>query len=152
MKIDFTKKEYRLLLDILSISDWVMSSHKDEPDERVTPYEELQQKIFSCAENFGFDNLISYDESLEGYSPTLEFEDESDDQDFIDEYDEDSFWDALAGRLAQRDLMDEIGSEAFIELDPVDRINMEDKKVDNYLNEFETNGIVNLRVNPERVQ
>ena len=28
MKIHFTKKEYRLLLDMLYIADWVMNSHQ----------------------------------------------------------------------------------------------------------------------------
>lgn len=148
MKIDLTKKEYRLLLDMISIAEWVMNSHKTDHDERLVPYEELQQKIFTSAKDFGFNNLVGYDESLEGYSLTREFEDESIDQVFIDEYDEDSFWDMLAGRMAQRDLMDEIGPENFMAMELMDRMAKEDEKVDGYLNEFEENGIMNLRVNP----
>lgn len=151
MKIDFTNDEYRLLLDLLSIADWVMNSHKSEPDERVAPYEELQQKVFSHAAEGGFDHLISYDESLGGYFPTIEFENNSDDQIFIEEYDEDSFWEILAGRLAQRDLVDELGSEAFLETDPADRLTMEDKHAEKYLDEFEANGIMNLRIIPGMV-
>lgn len=146
MKIDFTKKEYRLLLDLLSIADWVMSAHKTDPDERVTPYAALQQKIFSLAAEFGCDDLISYDESLAGYYPTVAFENESDDQIFIEEYDEDCFWDMLAGRLAQRDLVDELGPDAFLETEPAERMTMEDKHADKYLDEFEANGIMNLRI------
>ena len=67
MKIDFTEKEYRLLLDVLSIADIIMTSSKDEPDERVTPYLALQQKVFSVASEFGCENLISYDKELDGY-------------------------------------------------------------------------------------
>lgn len=151
MKIDFTKEEYRRLLDMLTIADWVMSSQRNEPDERVAPYDELQQKIFSVAEEFGFDNLISYDKNLDGYFPTMEFENESLEQTFIEEYNEDCFWDMLAGRLAQRDLMDEHGADTFLAMDPVDRMTMEDNKVDEYLDEFEVNGLDNLRVNPGMV-
>ena len=152
MNIDFTNKQYRLLLDILSIADMVMTSHKDESDERVAPYLELQQKVFSAASEFGFDNLISYDKELDGYFPTMEFENNSDDQVFMDEYDENNFWEMLAVRLAQRDLVDEIGEDAFLEMEPVERITLEDNRADRYFDEFESNGIINIRVNPEIVQ
>lgn len=149
MKIDFTKKEYRLLLDIVSIADCVMSSHKSEPDERVTPYLEFQQKIFSCAKEFGLENLISHDKELHGYYPTMEFESSFAEQGFLDEYDEATFWDVLSGRLAQRDLVDEMGEETFISMNEADRMVLEDNKADMYLDEFEINGIMNLRVSHE---
>jgi len=38
MKIDITKEEYRLLLDILSISDWVMNATRVEADSETAPY------------------------------------------------------------------------------------------------------------------
>jgi len=152
MNIDFTNKQYRLLLDIFSIADMVMNSHDNEPNERMVPYLELQQKVFSAASEFGFDDLISYDKELDGYFPTMEFENNSDDQVFMDEYDENNFWEMLAVRLAQRDLVDEIGEDAFLKMEPAERITLEDNRADRYFDEFESNGIINIRVNPEIVQ
>ena len=63
MKINITKKEYRLLLDILSIADWVMNAYQTEDDPRTKPYEDLEQKFLSYAKDFGFENLIVYDQS-----------------------------------------------------------------------------------------
>lgn len=149
MKIELTKDEYRLLLDVVSIADWVMCAHKSDPDERLDPYLELQQKIFSLAKEAGFDNLISYDQTHKSYYPTMEFESSSSDQAFLDEYDEDTFWGLLSGRLAQRDLVSEMGEEAFLAMDEADRMTLADNKADIYLDEFEANGLMNLKVNPE---
>jgi len=49
MKINITKSEYRLLLDVLSISDWVMNSHKIGKNPKSEPYKELEQKFMSFA-------------------------------------------------------------------------------------------------------
>ena len=73
MKIDTTKEEYRLLLDMLSISDWVMNSYKLEDDPETEPYAAFEQKLLSYAKDFGFDNLVQYD-AEEEYFPTAEYE------------------------------------------------------------------------------
>ncbi len=64
MKINITKKDYRLLLDILSIATWVMNSHKIEPDPKSIPYEELEQKFLSYAKQFGYGHLVMYNQKM----------------------------------------------------------------------------------------
>ena len=44
-----------------------------------------------------------------------------------------------------------MGEEALLSMEIAARITLEDNKADTYLDEFETNGIINLRVNPEIV-
>jgi hypothetical protein len=74
MKINISKKEYRLLLDILSIADWVMNSYKVNDDPKIAPYKELKQKLLAFAKDFGFDNLVMYDKKMGKYYPTAEYE------------------------------------------------------------------------------
>ncbi|MBA3014085.1 MAG: hypothetical protein FP815_03920 [Desulfobulbaceae bacterium] len=148
MKIDLTKDEYKLLLDMLATADWVINAHKSEPDEKTEPYDQLQQKIFALAKEYGLDNLIHYDPEIGEYSPTLEFEENANDQVFIDEYDEDTFWDLLAIRMAQRDLVDQVGEDAFDEMEPTKRLAEVDTIAEKYFDEFTENGITNLRINP----
>ena len=67
MKINITKKEYRLLLDVFSISDWVMNSHKVGDTPKSEPYKKLEQKFMSYAKEFGYENLLRYEKKLENH-------------------------------------------------------------------------------------
>lgn len=144
MKIHFTKKEYRLLLDIVSIADWVMNSHTTGNNPKSEPYEELEQKIFSYAKDAGLENLVMYNKQYDKYFPTREYEDEETDRPFIDEYEEEVFWEELCGRLAQRDLLQEKGIQEIKEMDPIEVLTEEDKIAEKYDKEFIENGIKNL--------
>lgn len=144
MKINITKKEYRLLLDVFSIATWVMNSHKYEPDPESVPYEELEQKFMAFAKDFGFKNLVEYDPKKETYYPTGEYEVTESDMKFIDEFEEDVFWDKLCSRLAKRDFINEIGIQKFKSMDSFYRFQKIDERALNYHKEFENNGIKNL--------
>jgi type IV secretory pathway VirB4 component len=144
MKINITKKEFRLLLDVLSISSWVMSSHKVEKDPKSAPYEELEQKFFSLAENFGCDHLVTYDKESNTYYTTREFDESESHFGFIDEFEDDSFWDRLGSELAKRDAIKEIGLEKLNSMEPIDRATEIGKREDKYFGEFEKNGVEKL--------
>ncbi|ABW68370.1 hypothetical protein [Desulfosudis oleivorans] len=144
MKIDITKEEYRLLLDILSISDWVMNSYKLEDDSETEPYVALEQKLLSHAKDFGFDNLVQYDAEEKEYFPTAEYEAAETDARFIDEFEDFCFWEQLCSRLAERDLIRERGAEVVQEMSPWDRITEAEDLMEKYEDEFAENGIENL--------
>ena len=146
MKIHLTKKEYRLLLDMLCISEWIMNSQDTEKNEKSEPYTKLEQKLMSYAKEYGYDNLITYSSSLEGYYPTKEYEFDEQVMSFIDDFEEHSFWEKLCSRLAQRDLVEELGVLKVKEMEPLQRMTEEDKFADKYYNEFENNGVKNLRI------
>ena len=72
MKIHFTKKEYRQLLDLVFLGDWVASVDEEKP----SPYDALREKIYAHAKDFGFDDLIEYDKSEQKHFETAAFEDQ----------------------------------------------------------------------------
>ncbi len=146
MKINITKNEYRLLLDVLSIADWVMNAYQTEDDPRTKPYKDLEQKFLAYAKEFGFGSLIVYDKELEGYFPTGEYEDAEEEMGFIDEFEEEVFWNMLCHRLAERDLIEEKGIDEFEKMEPVKRMIAEDEIGEKYNEEFVENGINNLRL------
>lgn len=146
MKINITKNEYRLLLDVFSIATWVMNSYKYEPDPKSVPYENLEQKFMAFAKDFGFKNLIEYDKKMEKYFHTPEYEDSESDMQFIDEFEDDSFWEKLGFNLAKRDLINEIGFDEFKKMESFDRLKKIDELTEKYHDEFEKNGIRNLMV------
>ncbi|MEJ2689823.1 MAG: hypothetical protein P8130_07715 [Deltaproteobacteria bacterium] len=149
MKIHFTKKEFRLLIDMISIAEWVMSSHKTGENPKSEPYEKLEQKILSYAKDFGFDNLIIYDKQMGKYFPTREYEDAGTDRPFIEEFEEEVFWEELGSRLAQRDLINEVGIKKLREMDPIERLTAEDEIAEKYHKEFASNGLKNLKISEE---
>lgn len=144
MKIHFSKQEYRLLLDFVAIAEWVMNSHRDEEDPRSQPYDVFEQKILSYAKDFGFENLVTYDRKDEKYYPTLEYEESEPARSFVDEFEDEVFWDTLCNRLAQRDLIRKKGIEQTMEMNPIERLTEEDEIADSYIEEFMENGLDNL--------
>jgi hypothetical protein len=144
MKINYTKKEYRLLLDMVEIAEWVLHSNRSDPADETKKYSELYQEILSHAKGMGFENLITYDEKLDGYYATTEYE-ESEYMRYIEEYDDDVFWNALPSRLAVRDLVKQVGNKNYIEMQFEERATKLLEIESIYYKELEDNGIDNLR-------
>ena len=147
MKIHFTKKEYRLLLDILYISEWVINSREIDDSPETDPYKDLEQKIMSVAKEYGFGNLISYDKKFEEYLPTVEFEEDETVNNFIDKYEDATFWEALCDRLAKRDFLAEYDAEAIEKMGDAEIFSKTSEYADKYHEEFVKNGLDNIRIN-----
>ena len=147
MQINITKKEYKSLLDILSIADWILNAHKVGNDPETEEYRKLEQKFYSYAEDMGYGNLVTYDTELKRFFPTKEFEETSKFRDFIDEFENDTFWDELLHRLVERDLIkQEGGVENVMNMDIRERFEKEEPLEKMYATEFEVNGLDNIRI------
>ncbi|MCU7937693.1 MAG: hypothetical protein KZQ99_23065, partial [Candidatus Thiodiazotropha sp. (ex Dulcina madagascariensis)] len=66
-------KEYRQLLDMVFLADWVASAHLEDDS---SPYETLREKIYAHAKDFAFDDLIVYDKGMEQHCETARFEEQ----------------------------------------------------------------------------
>lgn len=150
MKINFTKREYRLLIDILEISEWVLNAHSNVEREDTKKYSELAQKIFSYAKEMGYEDLITYDSQLDGYFATREYEENGEQMRFIDEFEEDVFWDSLANKLAWRDLIQQEGQEVVEKMEFVERNTKMMELESWYQEELTENGLVNVKVVKEK--
>ena len=143
MKINFTKKQFRLLLDLVYAGNMVINSTKIADDESKE-HEELQSYIFSFCKDFGFEDLAELDRESGKYYETREYE-ESGIMEFIDEYDGYIFWDQLVTNLAKRDANKKIAARAT---DPSaeDLWKRTFEIEERYANEFEENGLENIKV------
>ncbi len=147
MKINITKKEYKSLLDILSIADWILNAHKIGDDPETEEYGKLEQKFNSYAEDMGYDNLVTYDTKLKKFFPTKEFEETSKFREFIDEFENATFWDELLRRLVERDLIkQEGGVKNVMNMNFRERLEKEEPLEKMYATEFEANGLDNIRI------
>jgi hypothetical protein len=150
LSMPLTKKEYRTLLDIFEIAHWVLYAHKVKEHPELEEYEQLEQKFLSYAKDMELENLIEYDAELKKYFVTRGYEDTSKFMDFVEEFENDSFWDELVHRLAERDLVQQEGGlENVMKLSLEERIKKESLLQEMYGKEFEKNGLNNLTVMPE---
>ncbi|MGF1545893.1 MAG: hypothetical protein ACFCUG_01035 [Thiotrichales bacterium] len=145
MKISLTSQEYRLLLDLLFMSDWVMHAHDVEDGPETAPHRMLAQKLYSYAVEAGCANLVEADKVSNEYFPTREFEEHSPAQVLLDRYNEDTFWDELIERLTERDLADE-SEDGELNHSPEEYFRISAPIRELYEEEFGRNGIERLRI------
>ena len=146
MKIDITKKEFGTLFEMIEMAEWILHAHKIDEPEETKPYRDLEQKICGLAKDFGYGHLVDYDPELQSYFPTPEFEETNPSMDYIEEFENDSFWEELIERLVARDLIRELGEKKYLALDPMSRVGKEEPHRIRYGEEFEAHGIDRLEI------
>jgi hypothetical protein len=57
MNIELSKKEFRRLLDLVYIGNWVLNSIRE--DDRFEDYDELEEKIFSLCRDKAWNRLYT---------------------------------------------------------------------------------------------
>ena len=148
MKINFTKKEYRVLVEVLLIADWIIHSEEVDPAETTRSYDELRKKVLSHYKEMGLEDDFSYDPEEDDYYETKDYEERSAHMAFIDEYDERSFWRLLATKMAQRTLAAEraLNPRAF---DNEEQLALRIFELsEHFEEEFSKNGLDNVRIDP----
>ena len=133
MKIELTDRQYRYLLDLVYIGNWVINSTRE--NDRIQEYDQVESLIFShCAEQ-GMPKLI---ERLDGeIIPSRAFADGGI-HEAIMAYEDNTFFEILAQELALRDMDDPpITPENYDEIMA---------RMDAYLGEFEQHGTDNITV------
>jgi hypothetical protein len=147
MNVDISKEEYSKLLDLLHIATWVLHAHESEKDPRREPYDAVIQKFYALAKDMGQDKMIAFRPDAHSYAPTVEFENTAQSWEFIDEFMDDTFWDELVHRFADRDVARTIGG-----LDRTDKLNMTERftieapVMQKYTQEFDEHGIDRLEI------
>jgi len=131
MQINLTNQEFRLLLDMAYVGNWVLNSTRGE--DRFTPYDDLEAKLFAHSIPAGMPELLEVHQ--EGVSPSRAYV-EGGIHEAIMDYEDTVFFEILAEELAKRDMSHEsISQENFKELTG---------RMDEYIAEFEQNGMDNI--------
>ena len=128
MNIELTDKEFRRLLDMVYIGNWILNSTRG--DDRFEDYDLLQEKLFALCSKNGMRSLI---QSWHGHIfPSRAYEDGGI-HEAIADYEDAVFFNILAEELARRDL-------GLVETDPEDFTELS-ARMEEYLNEFDKNGL-----------
>ena len=133
MKLELSKKQFRRLLDLVYIGNWILNSTRGQ--ERFADYDEVESLVFARAAIEGMPGLAElYQEEI---VPSRAFV-EGGIHEAIAEYENNVFFDILAEDLARRD-MDDV---------PIDESNYAEltSRIDAYITEFEEHGTDNVLV------
>jgi hypothetical protein len=131
MRIELTELEFRRLLDMAYIGNWVLNSMRGT--DRFTDYDVVEERLFSVCQSLGLSALV--DTSSGVARPSHAFENGGI-HEAIAEYEDSIFFEILAEELACRDMdIELINPEDFGELC---------ERIDEYIEEFEQNGIDNI--------
>jgi hypothetical protein len=133
MNIELSEKEFRRLLDLVYVGNWVLNSARG--DDRFEDYDLLQEKMFSLAPAHGMGALV---QRWYGHVfPSQAYEDGGI-HEAIADYEDAVFYDILAEELARRDLgLETEEPEDYTELSA---------RMEEYLSEFDKNGLSTIHV------
>ena len=129
---DLSNKEFRRLLDLVYIGNWVLNSTRGE--DRIPDYDEVESAVFAqCLQESGMEELYAIDGGT--VLPSTAFE-EGGIHEAIMDYEDSVFFDILAEELARRDM----------DFAPVTEANYREltERMEEYLEEFDENGVDNL--------
>lgn len=146
MKINITKEEYRLLLDILYLGDWMLTAHDEEKVAEKEKYQDVIQKFYSYAEEMGCGDLIEADKESNKYYETVVYEDTSEVDGVIDDYNSAAFWEELVSRLAMRDAEETEENDVINRMSPKERLQLLCSLEEKYHEEFMANDLTNLKI------
>ena len=131
MHIELTKKEFRTLLDLVYLGNWILNSTRG--DDRFRDYDDLESKLFALARTCGMDILA--EDWQDTVIPSRAYQ-EGGIQQVIAYYEDAVFYEILAEELSRRDMgYAEITEENYDEI--VTRMNR-------YMSEFESSGVDHL--------
>jgi len=141
-----TKEQYFNLLKIIYLGNWLANAihngSKEDPQDKGL--EDIEDYVFSFAKKFSFDQYVEFDEEHQKFYPTNEFDELV--QGYIDDYDEDCFWEELFYRLSDRDFWRAYSRKEISKMEMKERFEKEEpfrEKWDNELNKY---GIKRLEV------
>ena len=123
MKIDFTKDDYRVLMEAVYLAGWIVNSSKLH-EEKNPEFLNLSSKIFSFAQKFGFGELVERDDRTGEFHGNATFEDSVEQKGYISDYDEQTFWEELVAGLADKYLAEVLGEEKFRSFSREQRFNI----------------------------
>lgn len=131
MQIDLTTKEFRRLLDLVYIGNWVLNSTRG--DDRFQDYDDVESKLFGLCEGNKMNALV---ERWNGIPVPSKAFAEGGIHEAIAFYEDNIFYEILAEELSRRDMdYPEINDENYPEIL---------SRMESYMTEFRLSGVDKL--------
>lgn len=131
MQIELSKQEFRNLLDLVYIGNWVLNSTRGA--DRFQIYDDLESKLFALCRNQGMKVLC---QDWQGTVVPSKAYMEGGIHEAIGYYEDNVFYEILAEELSRRDMnYPEINDDNYAEILG---------RMDRYMSEFELSGLDHL--------
>ena len=135
MQIELDRRQFRLLLDMVYIGNWVLNSTRG--DDRFKEYDDLESKLFALCRSNGMKVLA---QDWEGTVVPSQAYAEGGIHEAIAYYEDNVFYEILAEELSRRDMnYPEITDENYAEILG---------RMDHYMTEFRHSGVDHLVLDP----
>ena len=133
MQIELTKQEFRSLLDLVYIGNWVLNSTRG--NDRFQVYDDLESKLFALCREHGMKVMV---EKWEGVDVPSRAYTEGGIHEAIAFYEDNIFYEILAEELSRRDMdYAEITDENYDEIMG---------RMRSYMDEFQLSGLDHLKL------
>ena len=131
MQIELSNKEFRRLLDLVYIGNWILNSTRG--DDRFEDYDRIESKLFGLCRGTGMQALV---EQWDGQAVPSQAYTEGGIHEAIAYYEDNVFYEILAEELSHRDMeYPDITDENYDEIVT---------RMDRYMDEFESSGVDHL--------
>lgn len=142
MQLNLTKDQYQKLMELVYLGNWMVNSYRT--DDRVDEYDRTAEHVLSLAPAAGFVDRVEFDEFEGLYFPSRKFDEEL--RQYVDEYDDDVFWNTLIDRLAERDLIRAHGEETVNKMEWDEYNQKIEPYIKKYEKEIDDSGVENLEI------
>jgi hypothetical protein len=106
MKVSFTAKEYRQLLELVHLGMWAVTAYQGEDTAAARRYFDLDQQLLDLATEMGCADFVEKREDGT-LQPSPKLSEDERIRDIQGEFQNDVFWHELVSRLSDRDLSGE---------------------------------------------
>jgi len=148
MKVAFTAKEYRQLLELVHLGMWAVTAYQGEETAAAKRYFAFDQRLLEQATEMGCADLVETREDGT-LQPSPKLAEDERVRELQSEFQNDVFWHELVQRLADRDLAGEQAKRALetpgVEAAPTTE-ELTKKLEERYWAEFEKNDLANVVV------
>ena len=147
MHLRLTEQQLATLMEMVSLAAEVASlNRKPGAEAQFQGYEEFENSLLEKAKHMGFGEIIEFDEPAQRHRISMDYLTKSFVQECLDEMRNEIFWEEITLRLAERDIIRQIGIPAWTALSEEQRRQRCEPIERRYWEEFTAKGIDNLHV------
>jgi len=146
MKLELDSNEYLHLLYMTHLCDHLLHAYDEDGRPETESFTRLFQKIRAAAPDAGQGDMVERDPQTGEWFESARFDGESPTAEFIEEYNESSFWDEITARLGLRDADKAEGEEQLRKMDLEQASELIARHEERWAKEWEKHGLTRLGV------
>ncbi len=142
MNIELTREQLETLTKLVYLGNWLANSWRTE--DAKEEFDEIESLVLAEAAKNGLEDYVEFDEDDRKAFPSAELEEKM--AEMIDFYNDNTFWDQIIFRMADRDYARKYGDEALDDLTTEKGMEREKPFLEKYEKEFNEHGLDRIEI------